>query len=276
MDHSYIDEHNVIARYGMGKLSPAECVRFEEHFVDCPQCQKQLEAAMDFRQALTTVAAEDAARSHFGASASPFWPAAQSWKPALIAVAACLIILAVPAFLLIRQTRLAHSELDQAKAAAETWHRQYMDEQQATAELEKQLRDAEQKGQQNQAVSGTAARLPVVASIFALETVRGGELPGAEPVNYVVISHAPQWVVLSVDLNDMQASKDYSATLAESSGQVLWQQGHLAPTSSNALGITLPSSLLHEGDFVLTLQGHSRKGGNVISRSYPFRVKIAR
>jgi len=274
MDHSYIDEHNVIAQYGMGKLSPAECVRFEEHFVDCPQCQKQLETAMDFRQALTTVAAEDAARSQFGTTSSPpFSPAAQSWKPALMAVAACLVILAVPAFLLVRQARLAHSELDQAKAAAETWHRQYVDEQQATAELEKQLRDAGQKGQPNQTASG-AAQLPVVASIFTLETVRGGELPGSEPVNYVVISHAPQWIVLSVDLNDMQALKNYSATLAESNGKVLWQQGHLVPASSNALGISLPSSLLREGDFVLTLRGRSRSGGNVTSRSYPFRVKL--
>src|SRR5260370_40866939 len=122
----------------MGKLSSEECVRLEEHLVDCPECQKQLETTADFRQALKTVTTEDAPGSHMRTTpALSFWPAAPSWQRALIAAAACFIILAAPAFLLIRQTRLAHAELNQAKAAAETWHRQYMDEQQASTELEK-------------------------------------------------------------------------------------------------------------------------------------------
>src|SRR5260370_34498073 len=109
----------------MGKLSSAECVRFEEHLVDCPECQKQLETTADFRQALKTVTREDATRSHMRTTpALSFWPAAASWQRALIAAAACFIILAAPAVRLIRQTRLAHAELNQPKTASETWPRQ--------------------------------------------------------------------------------------------------------------------------------------------------------
>jgi len=116
MDHSYIAEHNIIARYGMGKLSSEECVSFEEHFVDCPQCQEQLETTQDFKQALKTVAAEDAAKPHL--ATGPGWLAVFNWRPALVAVAACVVIFAVPTFFLVRELRMAHAELNQARAAA--------------------------------------------------------------------------------------------------------------------------------------------------------------
>src|SRR5260370_16703235 len=116
MDHSYIDEHNIIAGYGMGKLSSEECVSFEEHFVDCPQCQEQLETTQDFKQALKTVTAEDAVKPQSVTGSG--WLAGFSWRPALVAVAACAVIFAVPSFFLIKELRLAHAELTQASAPA--------------------------------------------------------------------------------------------------------------------------------------------------------------
>jgi anti-sigma factor RsiW len=52
MDHSYIAEHNIAARYVLGALSPAESAQFEEHFVDCPQCQAEIEDTRNFREGL--------------------------------------------------------------------------------------------------------------------------------------------------------------------------------------------------------------------------------
>jgi len=59
MDHSYIEEHAIIDRYVAGKLSSVECARFEEHFVDCPACRRQLNIAGEFKQMLESVALED-------------------------------------------------------------------------------------------------------------------------------------------------------------------------------------------------------------------------
>jgi hypothetical protein len=253
----------------MGKLSSEECARFEEHFVDCPRCLEQLETTEDFSRALKTVAAEGAARPHFGREpVSSFWLAASPWRPALIAIAACLAIFAVPGFVLMRQARLAHADLSQANTVAEGWHRQYVAEQQTRAELEKQLHEAEQKGEPNRSGAGPSAALPAAAYIFALETTRG---IGTEPVNQVVISPAVKSVTLSIAREDIEDAPSYHAILADSHGRTLWL-GNLEPVSSS-VGITIPAGLLHPGDYLLTLD-RPREGGGVVPLTYAFRVKF--
>ena len=64
MDHRYIEEADITDRYLIGKLPPWEHDRFEEHFVDCPECLDRLEMTRVFRRALKVAVAEDAARLH--------------------------------------------------------------------------------------------------------------------------------------------------------------------------------------------------------------------
>src|SRR5882762_8203523 len=59
MDHGYIEEHQIVSQYAMGKLDPADRVEFEEHLVDCPQCLNELELTDDFRHTLRRVVAEN-------------------------------------------------------------------------------------------------------------------------------------------------------------------------------------------------------------------------
>jgi len=58
MDHSYIEEHVVIDRYIAGKLSSMEWVNFEEHFMNCPECRRQLDAAEEFDRAFKRAASQ--------------------------------------------------------------------------------------------------------------------------------------------------------------------------------------------------------------------------
>src|SRR5579872_1932171 len=117
MDHRYIEDHNIIARYEMSRLSEAECALFEEHFVDCPECQQQLEAAGGFRQALQTAASKDASTSmRAGLAVVPGGLSSKTisgWR-ILAAVAAVLVValgLTVP--FLTHEIHLAHTELAQ-------------------------------------------------------------------------------------------------------------------------------------------------------------------
>ena len=116
MDHRFIEEHDIVARYGTGKLSPAECVRFEEHFVDCPECQQQIVATEDFRRGLSTVVAEDAAPAR---STHPSaWLSARRWQPVLVGAAACALVLALPLVILLREVRSTQRELAEMKQAS--------------------------------------------------------------------------------------------------------------------------------------------------------------
>jgi hypothetical protein len=255
----------------MGKLSSEECARFEEHFVDCPRCVEQLETSHDLRQAFKTVVAQDAARSRFAvAPVTPFERRTSRWRPVLLAVAACLMIVAVPAILLVRQARLGSTGLDQANAAAESWHRQYVEEQQANADLKKQLGEAEQKAGPNRNLSVAAAASPMATLVFTLETSRGGESTNEVPVNQVEVSRSVQSIVLSVDREDLGDARSYDATVTDSHGHIQARLSNLEPSA----GISVPAAVLHAGDYLLTVQGHGSQGNTGAPRRYPFRVKL--
>jgi hypothetical protein len=63
MDHSYIDQHQVIERYALGRLTEDETAAFEQHYLDCSRCLDQLEAAERLHAGLRGVAAEEATRA---------------------------------------------------------------------------------------------------------------------------------------------------------------------------------------------------------------------
>lgn len=57
MNHRHVEEHNLVERYVLGRLSEEEQASFEDHFADCRQCQEQLELAEDLAAALPRAAA---------------------------------------------------------------------------------------------------------------------------------------------------------------------------------------------------------------------------
>jgi hypothetical protein len=271
MDHSYIEAHNIIAQYEMGKLSSTDRALFEEHFVDCADCQEQLGAAEDFRQGLKTAVAEDAAAARLQPKSSWFaWLAPGGWRPALLGATAIVIGL-LPTIVLLRVMRQVEGELGRTKTAEETWQRRYAEEQHARVGLEQRLHEVETQVQQN---SDAAARVPVVASIFPLNVVRSGDTNGV--ADNLKIPRALQWVVFSLDLEDGPRSRSYDVALSDADSRVVWKQDHLAPGKVNTLGIGVPSELLREGDYVLTLKGFSSQGGAAISRTYSFHIKLAK
>lgn len=273
MEHSYIDEHNIVARYGMGKLSPEECTLFEEHLVDCVHCQEQLETTQEFSQAFKRVAAEDRLESQFGTNRTSSFRVNFFWRPALIAAAACVIIFAVPGFFLMRQARLAQAELSRANAAAENWRHQYLAEHQASTELDKRLHEPGQTAKPDRSASAAPAAVPaaapVAAMIFTLESVRGGDQDDDTPVNQMVIPRSAQSVVLTMNREDLEELRSYHLTVSDSHGHVLAELNNLETSA----GISVPANLLHVGDYRLILEGRSRQGNNSITRTYPFRIK---
>jgi hypothetical protein len=61
MDHPFIDDHQVIERFVLGRLSDSELSAFEQHFLGCPACLDQLEAVERLHSGVKGVAAEEVA-----------------------------------------------------------------------------------------------------------------------------------------------------------------------------------------------------------------------
>lgn len=98
MEHSFIEQRDVIDRYVRGTMPLAERSEFEEHFLDCPECLEQLELARSLREGMKVCAAEPGARA-----ATQLRPRGWfSWRPAAAGAMAVLLLAAIPAVVLYR------------------------------------------------------------------------------------------------------------------------------------------------------------------------------
>jgi len=292
MDHRYIEEHNIVDRYLMGKLPAEDRARFEEHFIDCEDCLDRLELTEDFRHALQTVAAEEAARP------SPYlqaiflgWLARLSrWQQAVVIVSALILLVILPMAFFIREIQRAHHELDQAKHASARMQRQYEDAQQGTGALEKELQEVEQKlaeqrrqleaqlQREQQACASLTDELTRLTRpqantpIFVLTAVRSGEPNPSEPPNKIVVSSSLARIVFSLEVDDVAAYETYRATISTADDRLIWRERGLRPSHEDLLVISFHSTFFQARDYLLTLEGLTQEGRFVPVAHYPFRV----
>jgi hypothetical protein len=253
MTHDEIAARNVVECYLMAKLSQDESARFEEHFVDCPECLDQLEAAERLRSALKPLARERG-QTELPRTASRHWGSAWPVAAGLVLAAGSLLLFAI------REAKV-RGELAQAVTASLDWQQRY-EREHAAAEA---LRSAKPAGD-------AAPAAPVVASTFYLNIARGSESATSEPINRVTLPADPRWIALSLEGEVEAGLKRLRVSVADSAGSAVWQQADLQVTPRETLSVILPSRVLNPGDYVLTLEGLSPSGRGVPAGRYRFRV----
>lgn len=110
MNHDEIAERQVVHEYLLGTLSPGDAERFEEHYLGCPECLAELEAAEGLHRGLRGIAAGEAARAGLLAGAAWLLRRRGAWLAAAAAVAAI-----VAAGFLWRETERLAGELERLR-----------------------------------------------------------------------------------------------------------------------------------------------------------------
>jgi hypothetical protein len=279
MNHYEIEEHNIPDRYLQGKLSAEERIRFEEHFIDCPECLARLEMTEDFSNTLRVVATQDAGRLRVprGLGLRGWLLGLGGTRQAALVAAAILLIVSLPATLLIMKVGQSRREVDQARLSLADWQRRYEESQQAAdnlraraQELEKQL---EQERQARLAVNGTAggAGLASSAPIFDLTAVRSATPGQPARVPQISIPRSASWIVLKPEMEPDPELQSYRATLMTPDQQVICRASDLL-TIRGALTISCDSSRIDAGVYRLTLEGLTEQGRYVSAGTFSFRV----
>jgi len=255
MDHAAIEETQLAERYVLGRAGEEERLRFEEHFVDCPACQDRVEAAEGLRSTLKDLAA---ARLLGPERVEPLLVSRRARRVALLAAAAGLAAGALST-LLYFQVRQTGRELALARDAAA----------QAQAALERRpvVPDGSAKAAPPAASAPSAA---VAAPVFLLNLTRGGEHRELE--NRVVLPESAPWATLVFDRPDDSASR-YRVSLATATGRLV-EEAMVTRSRSPMLSVTLPSSSLAAGDYVLTVASMGDSGAGAVIR-YSLRVSAA-
>jgi hypothetical protein len=294
MEHSYIKDHHVVDCYLSGNLSTEKRMRFEEHFVDCAECQDRLRTADYFRDGLRIVAAQEAMefRAHLrvreaGALARVAWLIRRR-RETLFAVV--ILLIALPVALLIKEWRSARRDLAQAAQTSSEWRRKYEESELTARNLatETQTRERESSLQRERltfqlGLMRKASDSPLPPShketepqseapVFALSIVRGGSPDLSQPVNRIAISPSCKWMILLLELEPDPDLHSYRAAISTTGGRSVWAKNGLKPNSKNMLALSFSSSLFKPDDYLLTLEGITAQEGRAPVGTYAFRV----
>ncbi|HMF90124.1 MAG TPA: zf-HC2 domain-containing protein [Candidatus Angelobacter sp.] len=252
MDHREIEERDIALFYLRGQLSAEERDAFEEHFVDCRECLDRIELLKGLRSGLKQVAVENAARAGTASWGWREWLIRlNSWQQAAFAlglVAAIAVVIALP---LLRMS----GELGAARRAAAAWEMRYHSEQETSAKLLAEMAA-------NQSFAG--------ATIFPLVAARSAEGP---PVNRIVVSRSIPWIVFSLEGGSQPGFQSYRAILKDSAGATVWQTESLSPMR-DSFAVVLPSRLIKNGIYMLTLEGAKPGSRALPVNHYSFRASI--
>jgi len=290
MEHSYIEEHDLVGRYLSGRLSDEELMRFEEHFLSCPQCAGQLETTEDIRSGLRTAAAagirlsQAYLRTAFMARVARLRRA----RRAIFLTTAALLIM--PIAWLAWTWNNARRDLIQARQASSGWQRKYEETAQSARDLaegaqarEKKLsaerdrlaahveREREARERLANRLKGAAGEQTVVP-VFTLSMMRDLSPDLLNPVDEITLSSSSKSIILLLELEPDPNLLSYYAAVSTAGGRRVWRRDSLKPKSKDGLALSLNSSLLKPDTYLLTLEGLTTERRYKLIAKYTFRV----
>jgi Putative zinc-finger len=291
MEHTYVEEHNIADCYLLGKLSAEERIRFEEHFENCMQCSKQLEAIDGLRTGLRIVAGEEVWRPRALVKAGALaWAAQLSRARQAALLVSAILLIALPMGLLILEWSRSRRDLAQTKLIVAEWRRKYEEREQAARDLMKEMqgRDQQLSAQRDRFATQSAGKREhrsrpangmekaaahqAVVPVFALRAMRSDDPDLPRPAHQITLPSSLKQIVLLLELGPDTDFQSYRVAISAANGRSIWRESQLTPTSKDTLALGLNSRLFKSSDYLLTLEGLTTQARYVLIARHTFRV----
>lgn len=251
MDHTRIEEEQIVDRYVLGTLPADEAARFEEHYLSCPECLDRLALAESMERGFKRAASQDAARLTVSRQlALVAWLSrlGRSRQLALL-LTVFFVVLVVPGLFTSRQLGKLDRELAATRTALQKERERSAANSRSGQEIERQL--ASEREARAQAVEqlAQAQRPQVNVPILFLNAERGA---GGEPTHRVRLPPAGS---ISLVLEDPPYYPSYRAFVRDSKGREVWSVEGLRLNEMEALSLGLPAAALKPGDYTVWVEG---------------------
>lgn len=290
MDHTYIEEKGLIELYHQGALPPEEEIQFEAHFVNCPQCIEELEAARSLRVGIRTMVAEDAMRLEAATRVGVLARLIQLAKRpgVIIGVFGAVAAMLLGAWWLSGEFERLHSAAELAASDADSWQQRFSTERENSRELERRLADLEAadgpqaeelRSQLQQAIEARDRHADEVATlkqprwnteVFILSVLRSGS--GSEPNAVIDLHEVRDWLSLAVEVDLDPRVTSYRVEIFADTGKILWRRDELEPNAFETLMVSFPSSYFVAGSYRLTVTGLTAAGDEAKVGDFTFEI----
>jgi hypothetical protein len=288
MEHRYIEEYNIIDRYLLRKLPDEDRVRFEEHFLDCRQCLKQMEMTERLRAWLRKATAEEVLRSQADVQVGSFARVGRRTRVRQLAyLSGVVLLILLPMLWLALKWKSAHQDLAQAHETISEWERKSGEREQSllremqaqerqwlvqrdqlVVQLENERKDRRRLAPEINKVAGLRTVLP----IFVLSPARSSAPGLSQPANRIVLSSPSESIILMLEFEPDLDIQSYRATLLTTDNRGIWSESQLKPGSKGTIALGFNGSLLKPNQYLLMLEGLSSQASYVPIAQYNFHV----
>ena len=282
MDHEEVERDHLVQLYLLGKLTPAETARFEEHYLDCPECLAGLRQAESLHRGLRGLVARGEAEDFRPRRAGLFAAVAPFRRTLAAGLCAAALL---PAAYLAWQNRRLSAELAAAReggggpapspaiaAAPTTPPAAAAGSASEVERLERELAAAREE-RRRLATLLAEGRAPQPGAVLAfLGAVRDDGV--APPAAEVRVGPRASSVVLVLDLGAPEGARHRLRLVRSGGNRPLWSGADVAAGAEGELTLAVPAALLPPGDYAL----HAEAAADGGSRGgvFPFRVVPAR
>lgn len=259
-------ENDLIDDYVRGELSASDRERVERHFLASPRRLKRVEFARAFLQVEGVAVASAASELANTPPPPPWWKVLLvSWhtpRPALLySIVGAALLLVVAGLWVSLDVRLLHGEVARLQAERDTNDRrnaqleqQGIDQRERYEVLSAQKGELEQKlAELKQQQANIPDSRPTLLSFILTPGYRGSEGP-----KRLIIPRGIRVVRLQLNLNSGDEYSRYQVQLQSASGDQVRSWNRLRAASAageRSVFVDFPASLLHAGQYELTLRG---------------------
>ena len=249
MEHSYIEQHDVLWQYLRRRLPEEQARQFEAHFIDCPLCLENLEVEDGMRRGLHTVRA--LSTSVVGRGAPQAGRAMRS-----LAAAAVVVVAAASSAGYIQTWRALQASRQRVSVLER-------EAQAGVSALEKRETTVPPTPLKQ------AGELPAQVAVFELEQTRSAD---ASSPSIVTLPESSTLVVFTLPIGSTSGSSRLQATLEDEGGSTVWRKDDVQ-AASPVVGVAVPRSLLPAGSYRIVLTGIIQGRPAFLIARYAFRVR---